>query len=121
MHAPCAGCAPEATVPTMSSMSFEFDALRGRIAESCRRYRVRRLDVFGSSVRADFDHRRSDVDFLVEFSDASPEGAADRYFGLRDSLQAVVGHPVDLVMRGAVRNPYFLQAIAREQRNVYAA
>lgn len=62
----------------MSSMSFELNALRERIAESCRRYRVRRLDVFGCSVRADFDYRRSDVDFLVEFSDASPEGEIGR-------------------------------------------
>ena len=104
----------------MTRMPFEIDPLRERIAESCRRYRVRRLDMFGSSVRADFDSRRSDVDFLVEFADASPDGAADRYFGLRDSLQAVVGRPVDLVVRQAVRNPYFLEAVAREQRNVYA-
>lgn len=105
----------------MNAMPFQIDPLRERIAESCRRYRVRRLDVFGSSVREDFDSQRSDVDFLVEFADASPEGAADRYFSLRDSLQAVVGRPVDLVVRNAVRNPYFLEAIAREQRNVYAA
>ena len=105
----------------MSRMPFEIDPLLTRIAESCRRYQVRRLDMFGSAVRPDFDLQHSDVDFLVEFSDPSPEGASDRYFGLRDSLQAVVGRPVDLVVRGAVRNPYFLQAIAREQRNVYAA
>ena len=105
----------------MGRMPFEIDPLRERIVESCRRYHVRRLDLFGSSVREDFDSERSDVDFLVEFSDTSPDGAADRYFGLRDSLQAVVGRPVDLVVRSAVRNPYFLQAIAREQRNIYAA
>ena len=102
-------------------MPFEIDPLLERIAETCRRHQVRRLDVFGSAVRPDFDRQHSDVDFLVEFSDPSPEGAADRYLGLRDSLQAVVGRPVDLVVRAAVRNPYFLQAIAREQRNVYAA
>lgn len=105
----------------MKAMPLEFDSLRERIAEPCRRYGVRRLDVFGSSVRADFDAARSDVDFLVEFADASPQGAADRYFGLRDSLQAAVGRPVDLVVRTAVRNPYFLQAIAGERQNLYAA
>lgn len=105
----------------MAAMPLQIEPLRERIAESCRRFQVRRLDVFGSSVRADFDESRSDVDFLVEFADASPQGAADRYFGLRDSLQAVVGHRVDLVVRDAVRNPYFLQAIVREQHNVYAA
>lgn len=102
-------------------MPLELETLRERIAEPCRRYQVRRLDVFGSSVRADFDERHSDVDFLVEFADASPLGAADRYFGLRDSLQAAVGRPVDLVVREAVRNPYFLQSIAGERHNVYAS
>jgi predicted nucleotidyltransferase len=34
----------------------------------CRRYGVRRLDVFGSAARgADFDVATSDVDFLVQF------------------------------------------------------
>lgn len=105
----------------MHAMPLEIESLRERITESCRRYQVRRLDLFGSSVRDDFDERHSDVDFLVEFVDPSPQGAADRYFGLRDSLQTVLGRPVDLVVREAVRNPYFLEAIARERCTVYAA
>jgi len=40
---------------------------------------------------------------------------------LRDSLQALLGRPVDLVMERAVRNPYFLRASANERRNVYVA
>ncbi len=35
----------------------------------CRRYGVKRLEVFGSAARgADFDPTRSDADFLVTFS-----------------------------------------------------
>jgi predicted nucleotidyltransferase len=33
----------------------------------CRRFHVRRLDLFGSAARGDFDPERSDVDLLVEF------------------------------------------------------
>jgi predicted nucleotidyltransferase len=33
----------------------------------CRKYRVKRLDAFGSAIRGDFDERSSDVDLLVEF------------------------------------------------------
>ena len=33
----------------------------------CRRFHVRRLDLFGSAARGDFDPERSDLDFLVEF------------------------------------------------------
>jgi uncharacterized protein len=55
---------------------------RQAIAALCNRYGVQRLDVFGSVLRDDFDLLRSDVDFLVEFTDHSSRGAADRYFGL---------------------------------------
>ena len=37
------------------------------IARLCRQYQVRRLAVFGSILRSDFDPQNSDADFLVEF------------------------------------------------------
>ena len=41
---------------------------RAELKELCRRYRVRRLDVFGSAATSrGFDPQRSDLDFLVEF------------------------------------------------------
>jgi len=45
---------------------------RSQVAETCRRFHVRRLEVFGSTVGGDFDLDRSDVDFLVEFEPAGP-------------------------------------------------
>lgn len=97
------------------------ESLRRSIAELCRRYGVRRLDLFGSAVGEDFDTSSSDLDFMVEFAETGPKGAADRYFGLQDELQQVLGRPVDLVMRAAIRNPYFLQAAQSRQLNLYAA
>lgn len=41
---------------------------REKTAEICRAHHVRRLSVFGSAVRDDFDPQRSDVDFQVEFA-----------------------------------------------------
>lgn len=102
-------------------MSLSLDPFRNRIADLCREYRVQRLDMFGSATGPGFDARHSDVDFLVEFLDARPEGALDRYFGLRQSLQDVLQRPVDLVMANAVRNPYFLQRAHQQRQNVYAA
>jgi len=44
-----------------------------KIAELCRNYGVRRLEVFGSATRVtDFDPERSDADFLVEFLATPP-------------------------------------------------
>ena len=40
---------------------------REELDELCRRFHVRRLDLFGSAAGDDFDAERSDLDFLVEF------------------------------------------------------
>ncbi len=101
-------------------MAFPITPFRSNIADLCREYRVQRLDLFGSATGDDFN-ADSDVDFMVEFLDHESEGAADRYFGLRDALQAILHRPVDLVMRRAVRNPYFLREAQRGQLNVYAS
>ncbi len=101
-------------------MTTLIDDHRAEIADLCRAYGVQRLDVFGSVVRDDFDPQRSDVDFLVEFEPGAVPPLS-RYLRLRDALAAIVGHPVDLIMARAVRNPYVKAAIESERRLVYAA
>ena len=59
------------------------------IAGICRRHRVLRLEVFGSTARgADFDPERSDVDFLVEFEPPTLPGLFRRRMGLVRDLRA---------------------------------
>ncbi|MFA7105649.1 MAG: nucleotidyltransferase domain-containing protein [Dysgonamonadaceae bacterium] len=95
---------------------------RAEIAALCRRYRVRRLDVFGSAARGDdFDPVHSDADFLVEFEPDTGAPALEEFFGFRDALSQVLKLPVDLVEAGAIRNPYVLASINRSRENVYAA
>jgi len=95
---------------------------RFAIAEPCRRYRVRRLEVFGSAARGDdFDPEISDVDFLVEFDAPDLEGFARAYFDFEDALQAIVGREVDLVSRSAIRNPYFLADVEKTRELLYEA
>jgi uncharacterized protein len=90
------------------------------IAELCREFHVQRLELFGSAAKGVLTPE-SDVDFLVEFAPL-PEGSrADAYFGLLESLQALLRRSVDLVMVKAVRNQYFLQAIADTRTTLYAA
>ena len=97
------------------------DDQRARIAELCQRFGVRRLDLFGSAARGDFEERRSDVDFLVEFVADGERPGLHAYFGLKGELEALLGRPVDLVMPDAVRNPYVRADIARHRTPVYAA
>jgi predicted nucleotidyltransferase len=92
-----------------------------QIAELCRRYRVRRLELFGSAVGGNFDPQDSDLDFLVEFQPLDEGQHADAYFGLRESLEALLSRPVDLVMTRAIRNRYFLEAIEPTRTVLYAA
>ncbi len=76
---------------------------RAEIAGLCRRYAVRRLAVFGSAARgSDFDAGRSDTDFLVEFEPAPGLATLERYLGLADDLEHLLGCRVDLVDRDAI-------------------
>ena len=90
------------------------------IAAACARHSVVRLEVFGSAVRDDFVLGRSDVDLLVEFAPLTSYALVDAYFGLLDDLRSILGD-VDLVMVGAVKNPYIARAIESEKQLLYAA
>ena len=90
------------------------------IPDLCRRYGVARLELFGSAASDAFDPQRSDLDFLVEF-DADPSRLFDRYFGLKEALEALYGRRIDLVTAGSLRNRYFIEAVNQSRRLVYAA
>ena len=94
---------------------------KDKVAELCRRYEVRRLDLFGSATREDFDPSRSDMDFLVEFEPGGTLKALDQYFGLKEGLEALLERPVDLVVASAVKNPYIRKSIEETRENLYAA
>jgi len=92
-----------------------------RLQAIARRRRVRRLAVFGSAVRGDFDPARSDIDVLVELDDLEPVERADAYFGLLADLEALFGRSVDLVERSAIRNPVVRTTVEATQVIVYDA
>ncbi|HVH68401.1 MAG TPA: nucleotidyltransferase domain-containing protein [Gemmatimonadales bacterium] len=94
---------------------------RARIAGLCRRYHVRRLELFGSAARSDFERTRSDLDFLVEFDDRERGPSLEAYFDLKEELEALLRRPVDLIMPEAVTNPYVQADIARDRTTVYGA
>ena len=95
-------------------------AQEAAIADVCRRYAVARLDLFGSAAAGSFDPGRSDLDFLVAFYPHPTLSRFDQYFGLREALEALFGHPVDLVMVDAMRNPYFIESVNASRQSLYA-
>lgn len=93
----------------------------GSLIAICRRFGVRRLEVFGSAVTGPFDPASSDLDFLVDFGDMPGHERFDAYFDLLDALRSLFGREVDLVESGAMRNPYFVRRVNESRTELYAA
>jgi predicted nucleotidyltransferase len=102
-------------------MSPLIDQHRPAIDALCRKYSVKRLELFGSAARDDFDPATSDVDFFVEFLDYSSPTIADQWFGLQEDLEHLLNRKVDLVSPRTARNPYFLESANRSRVTLYAA
>ena len=101
-------------------MTEVLDTHRQQVAELCRQVGARRLDLFGSAARGDFDPESSDLDFLVELEALPPSRYASAYFALKEGLERLFGRPVDLVTESGLGNPYFRQRVQAERRNLYA-
>src|SRR6266851_3308312 len=92
------------------------------LTDLCRRFGVRRLELFCSAATDAFDPSRSDLDFLVEFQPEQELGPWLRhYFAFRAELARLFGRPVDLVLAAAVRNPHFQRELERTRTLLYAA
>lgn len=92
-----------------------------KLADLCRLFRVRRLALFGSAARVDFDPVRSDVDLIAEFEDTSTAGYVDRYLDFAQALEKVLGRRVDLITPRSIANPFFAAAVKRDQVVIYGA
>jgi uncharacterized protein len=71
---------------------------REKIAEFCRVRGIRKLSLFGSVLRDDFDPARSDVDVLAEFGPGALNGVGFRYFGYGEALAGILGQKVDFCL-----------------------
>ena len=94
---------------------------RAALAELCRRFSVKRLDLFGSAANGTFSAERSDLDFLVTLAAQSPGDYSDNYFGLAEALEKLFQRRVDLVTESSIRNPFFRQVIKESRQPVYEA
>jgi uncharacterized protein len=61
------------------------------LTELCRRFHVKRLEVFGSATRdEDFDAQRSDTDLLIEFEPDADPGFSG-FLDLKEALEQALG------------------------------
>ena len=89
------------------------------IAEACRKYGVRRLEVFGSAARENFQAERSDIDFIVQFGRTGYAGYADAFLNFAEALERLLGRKVDLLTERMIRNPYFRAAVEDTRQVIY--
>ena len=85
----------------------------------CRKWRIRELSLFGSILRDDFGPE-SDIDVLVTFDPEAPWSLWD-LIDMQEDLQSLVGRPVDLIEKEALRNPFRKEHILKTNRVIYAA
>jgi len=93
----------------------------GELTRLCRQHKVKRLAVFGSAVRDDFDAKSSDFDFVVEFNALEPSQHKDAYFGLLEDLGRLFSRNIDLVELNAVKIPFVRERILEQQETLYVA
>ena len=86
------------------------------IADFCRRYRIRKLSLFGSVLRDDFDSN-SDVDVLIEFEPDARVGLI-RLARLESELEEILGYKVDLNTPGFL-SKYFRKEILSQAEVQY--
>lgn len=114
----CGAVKPEAARASSAADHMVADAPiqidREKIAEFCRARGIRKLSLFGSAVRDDFDPLRSDVDVLVELAADTQVGLA--YFGWADELSRIFGRKTDLSSR---LNKHIEDEVRREALTLY--
>lgn len=92
-----------------------------RLSTVCRKFGIRKLELFGSVLRADFSDD-SDVDVIVEFQPGRTPGFA--FFEIEEELEAVFGRPVDLLTRRSIEtdpNYIFRQHVLSDVETIYEA
>ena len=89
-----------------------------QIINLCRLHKVRKLYVFGSVLRSDFD-KESDIDFIVDFSPIDLYQYADNYFAFKSSLESIFHRPVDLLEEKGIRNPVFRKELDSHRQLIY--
>ena len=105
-----------AIIPGMSIAELPIKIDLEKVTAFCRARGIRRLSLFGSVLRDDFDPERSDVDVLAEFEPRALKGVGFRYFGYGEELARIIGHRVDFCSR---LNKHIESAVRREAVPIY--
>lgn len=94
------------------------DSKKDDLAILCRRFAIRKLEVFGSAAKDTFDPQSSDLDFIVDPGEYE-RSVADRFLDFADALETLFGRPIDLITEDSIVNPYFRKAVKAVRKTVF--
>lgn len=93
-----------------------------KITALCKKYKVRKLYVFGSILTDRFNDQ-SDVDFSVDFDKETINRDnldwTDIVFGFIHDMEDLLRRKIDIVFEGYVRNEYFKAELDETKRLIY--
>ncbi len=87
----------------------------------CKANKVAKLYLFGSALTSKFNDQ-SDFDFAVLFSESlTPLEHGQAFFTLKDDLENLFNHEVDLLSYRVLKNPIFKEELDKTKVTLYAA
>lgn len=87
----------------------------------CQALKIKRLYAFGSVVSDKFTEK-SDIDFLISFSDnLTVDEYTNNYFSLHYRLRELFNREIDIVTERTLSNPYFIESINETKELIYEA
>jgi len=96
----------------------DLQKIKPEIERVCRILPVKRLGLFGSALTQSFAPN-SDVDVLVVFDSDESIDLFDKYFELKERLESIFEHEVDLVVDKPFKNPVFRESVEKTRTTIY--
>lgn len=89
----------------------------------CKRFNVKRLEIFGEGVHSDEKEYEEEIGFVVDFYDAGESwGGVESYYGLKRALEAVFYHEIGYFTPEALKNsPYLRRRVEKTRTPFYEA
>jgi predicted nucleotidyltransferase len=102
-------------------MQLIIEKRREDLKNICKALKIKRLYAFGSVVSDKFTEK-SDIDFLISFSDnLTVDEYTNNYFSLHYRLKELFNREIDIVTERTLSNPYFIESINKTKELIYEA
>jgi predicted nucleotidyltransferase len=93
---------------------------REEIIALCKRFGIRRPELFGSATSSCFDHETSDLDFIADVGDYG-KGVGMRFLKFCTALDKLMERQVDVITEKQIENPYFRASVNAARTVIYDA